>query len=81
MSRHRSRVSVNEVSMCFSRCVLMPTCKDVFVLVSDAQDRYLTVREWLTLRLHLLICTACRNFAQQLTLLRHAARQHRDRLH
>lgn len=59
----------------------MPTCKDVSILVSDAQDRRLTARECFQVRLHLLICIACRNFAQQLRLLRGAARQHHDQWH
>ncbi|MHB8471864.1 MAG: anti-sigma factor family protein [Gammaproteobacteria bacterium] len=56
----------------------MLTCKDVSILVSDAQDRRLMAREWFQVRLHLLICVACHNFAQQLRLLRGAARRHHD---
>ncbi len=59
----------------------MPTCKAVSVLVSDAQDRRLRTGEWLAVRLHLLICTACRNFAQQLMLLRRATNTYHDQPH
>ncbi len=47
----------------------MLSCKDVTRKISQAQDRRLTFRERLSIRLHLLICYACRRFVKQVTIL------------
>ncbi|HBH37279.1 MAG TPA: hypothetical protein DDX06_02720 [Curvibacter sp.] len=52
----------------------MLSCKEVNVLLSEAQDRPLALREKLPLRLHLAMCQGCRNFEKQLDLLRQASR-------
>lgn len=54
----------------------MLTCKEVTHLLSDAQDRPLTLGERLSLRMHLLICTGCANFRRQMDFLRAACRRH-----
>lgn len=51
------------------------TCKEVTRLVLEGHDRDLSWRERLGLRLHLLYCTACTRFAQQMRFLRTAARR------
>jgi|JI10StandDraft_1071094.scaffolds.fasta_scaffold1802655_2 hypothetical protein len=53
----------------------MDTCRDISALVSRAMDARLTVRERWRVRLHLVICAACRRFAGQVELLRRGARQ------
>lgn len=53
----------------------MLSCKDASRLNSQAQDRRLTRRERLGLRLHLLICKGCREFERRLHTLRAACRQ------
>jgi hypothetical protein len=53
---------------------LMPTCKEVHRLVSEAMDRDLPLTQRLRVRLHLLICTACSRFERQMALLRSALR-------
>ncbi len=55
----------------------MLTCKEVSALVSNSLDRRLSWRERLGVRLHLLICKACRRFADQMRFLQTAARQFR----
>ncbi len=45
------------------------------MLVSRALDARLSVGERLRVRLHLAICSACRQFARQVRLLRSATRQ------
>ena len=50
----------------------MLTCKEASQLVSQRQDRTLTWREHLGLRIHLWICHNCRHFAQQLGFIRRA---------
>lgn len=51
------------------------TCKEVSSLVSESLDRRLSWRERLGVNLHLLICKACRRFADQMRFLHAAARQ------
>lgn len=57
----------------------MDTCRDISALVSRAMDNRLSLGERLRVRLHLLLCQACRQFAHQMQLLRSATRQLRQR--
>ncbi|MCA3236954.1 MAG: zf-HC2 domain-containing protein [Curvibacter sp.] len=54
----------------------MLKCKQVNRLLSEAQDRPLTPREKLPLRLHLAMCDGCRVLGKQLDLLRQASRSY-----
>lgn len=49
------------------------SCRKASRLISDSLDRPLTLPERLRLRLHLGICSRCRRFDRQLTMLRKAA--------
>ena len=51
------------------------TCKEAARLVLESQDRGLSWREHLGVRLHLLFCTACTRFAQHMRFLRTAVRR------
>ena len=51
---------------------LKPTCKEVHRLTSEGMDRELSLVERTRMRMHLLVCTACRNFTDQMALLRRA---------
>ena len=53
----------------------MLTCKQTARLVSMSYDKRLSWRERLGVRLHLLVCDACRNFTQQMRFLREATQQ------
>jgi putative zinc finger protein len=53
----------------------MMSCKEATKLVSEAQDRELSVGERATLRLHLTICTGCRRFETQMDLIRRACQR------
>lgn len=53
----------------------MLTCREVTQLLSEAQDRELSLGERLRLRLHLAMCRGCANFRQQMAFLRDACRQ------
>lgn len=55
---------------------LIPSCREAAALLSQAQDRPLTFRERLVLRVHLPLCEACRNFRSQLELMRAAMRRY-----
>ena len=50
-------------------------CREVHRLTSEGMDRRLSLGERAGIRLHLLQCTACRNFAGQMRLLREAMRR------
>ena len=54
----------------------MLRCKEVTHLLSEAQDRKLSVAEQLPLRMHLLMCQGCRNFQKQMAFLRAASRSY-----
>lgn len=49
-------------------------CQNATGLVSQAQDRKLTLGERIRLRMHLLICRPCRQFERQLPQIRRAAK-------
>ena len=48
------------------------SCREASRLISESLDRELTRREQWSLRIHTLVCTACRRFAQQTMLIREA---------
>lgn len=54
---------------------ILVTCKEVHRLTSERLDRRLTPSERLRVRLHLLVCDACRNFTRQMRLMREAMRR------
>jgi len=52
----------------------MLTCKTVSRKVSAAMDEPITLADRLRVRMHLLMCPACRRFEQQMEILRVAIR-------
>lgn len=56
----------------------MLTCKETSMLLSQAQDQRLRLRNRLSLRLHLMLCDGCTNFRKQLEFIRVALRRYRD---
>ncbi len=54
----------------------MLTCHQATRLLSEAQDRELRLKEKLPLKLHLMMCSGCNNFRQQMDFLRQAARRY-----
>ncbi len=44
----------------------LPPCQAVTRLISEARDRRLSVGEWLTIRLHLMVCAFCTRFGHQI---------------
>lgn len=48
----------------------MLNCKQASQLISQSLDRPLSFSERLQLKVHLLMCDACRRFKQQLNLLK-----------
>ncbi len=53
----------------------MLSCKETSALISQGLDRRLSWRERVGLRLHLLICDACKEFKRQAEFLRAAAQR------
>ncbi|OHX18609.1 hypothetical protein C2134_04020 [Chromobacterium sinusclupearum] len=54
------------------------SCREASRLISAGLDRPLGATEHLKLRMHLLLCGNCRQFSQQLQLMRRAARRAGD---
>ena len=59
---------------------VMPTCREVTRLQSDALDRNLPFSKRIGLRLHLLVCSWCRRYGKQVRFLREAMHDHPDEL-
>lgn len=54
----------------------MLTCKEATRLSSEALDRDLSLRERLSLRMHLMMCSGCTNFEEQMRHLRQITRRY-----
>lgn len=53
----------------------MLTCREATALMSQEQDRPLTLSERIRLRLHVWICNGCNNYRRQMAVLRAACRR------
>ncbi len=53
----------------------MLSCKQATELMSQEQDRELSLAERIGLRLHVLICVACSNYRRHMGILRQACRR------
>ena len=54
----------------------MLNCHKATQLMSQAQERELSLQERLGLKLHTGMCAACRNFGRQMPLLRQISREY-----
>lgn len=54
----------------------MLSCKEVTHLLSEAQDRKITLPERVNLEMHLAICKGCKNFKSQMSFLREACQRY-----
>ena len=52
----------------------MLTCKETTEMISKEVDDGLNLRESLDMRLHILMCSACRNYRGNVQFLRRACR-------
>ncbi|MEI6437853.1 MAG: zf-HC2 domain-containing protein [Candidatus Omnitrophota bacterium] len=59
---------------------LITSCKQAARLVSIAIERRLTVRETLTMNIHLWMCKTCTRYRNQIRLLRQAFTRHEEAL-
>lgn len=58
----------------------MLSCKDVTHLLSEGQDRKLTLAERMHLEMHLAICKGCANYRKQMNYLRAVCRNYVDKV-
>lgn len=58
----------------------MLSCKESTRLISSAHDRRLAMPEKLSLEMHLLICSGCRNYREQLAFVDRACDTYKERL-
>ncbi|WP_373314869.1 zf-HC2 domain-containing protein [Deefgea salmonis] len=56
----------------------MMKCRDIAFLLSESQDRSLSLSESLQLRLHLFMCQKCTHFSHQLKVIRLASQAQKD---
>lgn len=54
----------------------MLNCQSVTKLLSEAQERKLSLGEKVSLKMHLMMCSGCHNFGQQMHTLRSIARSY-----
>jgi hypothetical protein len=52
----------------------MLNCQEATRLISESQERHLSLQEKLTLKMHLMMCTGCKNFSLQVPFLSKAMR-------
>ncbi|MCL4181473.1 MAG: zf-HC2 domain-containing protein [Verrucomicrobia bacterium] len=57
---------------------MMPSCRDISRLVSEAMDHRLPLHQRAMIRLHLSMCALCRRYERQLHLLRQAGVRYAD---
>ncbi|MGZ8928882.1 MAG: zf-HC2 domain-containing protein [Methylobacter sp.] len=58
----------------------MRSCRDITALVSQGLDKKLSFNERLTIGLHVMMCTRCRNFQSQSRFIRKAAHRYTEQL-
>ncbi len=56
----------------------MMSCEQATRLASERQERSLTLRENTELKMHLMICSGCREFSRQIDALRSLIRRQSD---
>jgi len=54
----------------------LPTCKEVTRMASDAMEQSLPLRRQIEYKLHLMICSWCMHYVQQLQTMGEIAHQH-----
>jgi hypothetical protein len=58
----------------------LPTCQEVLPVLSESLERRLTAREYVTLKLHFIICTYCVRYLRHLRFMREAMRMQSARI-
>ncbi|WP_445366645.1 zf-HC2 domain-containing protein [Methylomonas sp. BW4-1] len=58
----------------------MRSCRDITALVSQGLDKQLSLGERLSIKLHVMMCSRCRNFQSQSQFIRKAAHGYIEQL-
>lgn len=58
----------------------MRSCRDITALMSQGLDKKLSLGERLAIRLHVMMCSGCRNFQSQSQFIRKAAHRYTEQL-
>jgi predicted anti-sigma-YlaC factor YlaD len=58
----------------------MRSCRDITALVSQGLDKKLSVGERLAIRLHVMMCSRCRNFQSQAQFIRKSAQRYSEQM-
>lgn len=56
----------------------MINCHQVTRLVSESQERQLGLKERMSLKMHVAMCSACRNFSRQIPFIHDSMRAYAD---
>lgn len=56
----------------------MLNCQEVTRLYSESQERTLNLQERISLKMHVMMCSGCRNFGKQMHTLRQVARAYAE---
>jgi hypothetical protein len=57
---------------------MMPSCREISQMVSEAMDQRLPLRKRLAIRFHISMCALCRRYEKQLQLVREGTRRYAD---
>lgn len=57
----------------------MVNCKQAAQMMSQSQDRKLSLKERIHLKFHLLMCSGCKNYNKQMGFIRKTMEQFRHR--
>lgn len=52
----------------------MLNCQNTTRLYSESQERALTLQERMSIKMHVMMCSGCRNFGKQMHTIRQATR-------
>lgn len=56
----------------------MLSCKESTRLISESHDRPLAVAEQMSLGMHLLVCTGCRHYRDQIAFVQRACTEYKQ---
>lgn len=65
-------------ALVFRRGAIMLNCRQATLLISQSQDRELTRKEKIALKIHLILCSACRKFNKQISSLKGLSQMYVD---
>lgn len=54
----------------------MLNCRDATQLISESQERKLSLKERMALKFHLMMCSGCQNFKEQIGVIRFIANRY-----